>query len=71
MVPYDVRCVGEIELIVLDSMAISAAQTDWLRRTLARAHGGYQAGPPEMWPRKRTTVWRLLPSWSITISVWI
>ncbi len=33
--PYYVRRVNEVEVIVLDSTAITAAQTTWLRRTLA------------------------------------
>ncbi len=37
--PYYVRRVGEVELIVLDSTAISAVQTAWLRRTLAARTG--------------------------------
>ena len=37
--PYYVRRVGEVELIVLDSTAISGAQTAWLRRTLATRTG--------------------------------
>ena len=37
--PYYLRRVGEVELIVLDSTAISAAQTAWLRRTLATRTG--------------------------------
>jgi 3',5'-cyclic AMP phosphodiesterase CpdA len=37
--PYYVRRVGEVELIVLDSTAISRAQTSWLRRTLASRTG--------------------------------
>jgi len=37
--PYYVRRVGDVELIVLDSTAISAAQTAWLRRTLAARTG--------------------------------
>ena len=36
---YYVRRIGEAELIVLDSTAISAAQTAWLRRTLAARTG--------------------------------
>ena len=37
--PYYVRRVNEVELIVLDSTAITAAQTRWLERTLARRSG--------------------------------
>lgn len=37
--PYYVRRVGEVEVIVLDSTAISAAQTSWLRGTLAARTG--------------------------------
>jgi tartrate-resistant acid phosphatase type 5 len=37
--PYYVRRVNEVEVIVLDSTAITAAQTRWLRRTLARRTG--------------------------------
>ena len=40
--PYYVRRVKEVELIVLDSTAITTAQTRWLERTLAKrtAFGG-------------------------------
>jgi acid phosphatase len=37
--PYYVRRVGEVEVIVLDSTAISSTQTTWLRRTLAARSG--------------------------------
>jgi Calcineurin-like phosphoesterase len=37
--PYYVRRVGEVELIVLDSTAISTGQTAWLRQTLATRTG--------------------------------
>ncbi len=37
--PYYVRRVNDVELIVLDSTAITTAQTNWLRRTLARRTG--------------------------------
>jgi Calcineurin-like phosphoesterase len=37
--PYYVRRVGEVEVIVLDSTAISSRQTAWLRRTLAARSG--------------------------------
>jgi len=37
--PYYVRRVKDIELIVLDSTAITTAQTRWLRSTLARRSG--------------------------------
>ena len=34
--PYYVKRVGDVELLVLDSTAVTPAQTRWLRRTLAR-----------------------------------
>ncbi len=37
--PYYVRRVKDVELIVLDSTAITTAQTRWLERTLARRSG--------------------------------
>ena len=37
--PYYVRRVNEVELIVLNSNDVSAAQTRWLRRTLAQRTG--------------------------------
>jgi tartrate-resistant acid phosphatase type 5 len=37
--PYYLRRVNEVELIVLDSNAITTAQTRWLKRTLARRSG--------------------------------
>lgn len=37
--PYYVRRIGEVELIVLDSTAISTAQTAWLRGMLATRAG--------------------------------
>jgi hypothetical protein len=53
--PYYVRRVGEVELIVLDSTAISAAQTAWLRRTLAarhRLHADRRAPPSAVYLRR-------------------
>lgn len=37
--PYYVRRVKDVQLIVLDSTAITTGQTTWLRRTLARRTG--------------------------------
>lgn len=37
--PYYVRRVEDVEVIVLDSTAITSAQTAWLRRTLAQRSG--------------------------------
>jgi Icc-related predicted phosphoesterase len=40
--PYYVRRIGDVELIVLDSTAVTSAQTAWLRRILSRRRFGWR-----------------------------